>query len=145
KLSQILDHVKQMEKEIAILQSKLAGLQGSALIEGAQEVKGVRVLAAKLEGANAKTMREALDNFKQKLKSCVVVLGTTENNKVSLIAGVSDDLTAKLKAGDLVNFVAQQVGGKGGGRAHMAQAGGSMPEKLPQALASVPGWLEQKL
>ncbi|MFO7579579.1 alanine--tRNA ligase [Nitrosomonas halophila] len=145
KLSQILDHVKQMEKEIAILQSKLAGLQGSALIEDAQEVKGVRVLAAKLEGGNAKTMREALDNFKQKLKSCVVVLGTTENNKVSLIAGVSDDLTAKLKAGDLVNFVAQQVGGKGGGRADMAQAGGSMPEKLPQALASVPGWLEQKL
>lgn len=145
KLSQILDHVKQMEKEIAILQSKLAGLQGSALIEDAQEVKGVRVLAAKLEGANAKTMREALDNFKQKLKSCVVVLGTTENNKVALIAGVSDDLTAKLKAGDLVNFVAQQVGGKGGGRADMAQAGGSMPEKLPQALASVPGWIEQKL
>lgn len=145
KLSQILDHVKQMEKEIAILQSKLAGLQGSALIEGAQEVKGVRVLAAKLEGANAKTMREALDNFKQKLKSCAVVLGTIENNKVALIAGVSDDLTAKLKAGDLVNFVAQQVGGKGGGRADMAQAGGSMPEKLPQALASVPGWIEQKL
>ncbi|MGG7054475.1 alanine--tRNA ligase [Nitrosomonas sp. ANs5] len=145
KLSQILDHVKQMEKEIATLQSKLAGLQGSALIEDAQEVKGVRVLAAKLEGANAKTMREALDNFKQKLKSCAVVLGTIENNKVALIAGVSDDLTAKLKAGDLVNFVAQQVGGKGGGRADMAQAGGSMPEKLPQALASVPGWIEQKL
>jgi alanyl-tRNA synthetase len=145
KLSQILDNVKQVEKEMAILQSKLAGLQGSSLIEEAREVKGIQVLAANLEGANAKTMREALDNFKQKLKSCVVVLGMTESGKVTLIAGVTDDLTAKLKAGDLVNFVALQVGGRGGGRADMAQAGGTIPEKLPQALASVASWVEQNL
>ncbi len=145
KLSQILDNVRRMEREIAGLQSKLAGLQGISLAEQAQEIKGVRVLATSLDGANIKTMREALDNFKHKLKSCVVVLGAVENSKVILIAGVTDNLTTKLKAGELINFVAQQVGGRGGGRADMAQAGGTIPEKLPQALASVTGWVEQNL
>lgn len=145
KLSQILDNVRQMEKEIAALRSKLAGMQSTSLIEQAQEIQGIQVLATVLENVNVKTLREALDNFKNRLKSCVVVLGTIEGDKVILIAGVTDDLTVKLKAGDLINFVAQQVGGKGGGRADMAQAGGTLPEKLPQALASVPGWVEQNI
>lgn len=145
KLSQILDNVKQMEREITALQSKLAGFQSASLIEQVQEIKGVRVLAVKLENMNARTLRETLDNFKDRLKSCVVVLGTAEGDKVTLIAGVTNDLTAKLKAGDLINFVAQQVGGRGGGRADMAQAGGTIPGNLPQALASVAGWVEKNL
>lgn len=145
KLSQMLDHARQMEKEIAVLRSKLAGVQSAALIEQAQAIKGIQVLAVALENVNVRTLRETLDNFKNRLKSCVVVLGTIEGDKVMLIAGVTDDLTAKLKAGDLINFVAQQVGGKGGGRADMAQAGGTVPEKLPQALASVAGWVNQHL
>lgn len=145
KLSQMLDHARQMEKEIAVLRSKLAGVQSAALIEQAQAIKGIQVLAVALENVNVRTLRETLDNFKNRLKSCVVVLGTIEGDKVMLIAGVTDDLTAKLKAGDLINFVAQQVGGKGGGRADMAQAGGTVPEKLPQALASVAGWVDQHL
>lgn len=145
KLSQMLDHARQMEKEIAVLRSKLAGVQSAALIEQAQAIKGIQVLAVALENVSVRTLRETLDNFKNRLKSCVVVLGTIEGDKVMLIAGVTDDLTAKLKAGDLINFVAQQVGGKGGGRADMAQAGGTVPEKLPQALASVAGWVDQHL
>ena len=145
KLSLLQDNVRQMEKEIIALRSKLAGMQSTALIERAQEIKGIKVLATSLENVNTKTLREALDNFKNQLKSCVVVLGTIEGDKVMLIAGVTDDLTAKLKAGELINFVAQQVGGKGGGRADMAQAGGTIPGKLPQALASVAGWVDQHL
>jgi len=145
KLSQILENVRQMEKEIATLRSKLAGMQSTSLIKQAQEIKGIRVLATVLENVNVRTLRETLDNFKNRLKSCVVVLGMIEGDKVTLVAGVTDDLTEKLKAGSLINFVAQQVGGKGGGRADMAQAGGTLPEKLPQALASVPGWVEQNL
>lgn len=145
KLFLLQDNVRQMEKEIIALRSKLAGMQSTALIERAQEIKGIKVLATSLENVNTKTLREALDNFKNQLKSCVVVLGTIEGDKVMLIAGVTDDLTAKLKAGELINFVAQQVGGKGGGRADMAQAGGTIPGKLPQALASVAGWVDQHL
>lgn len=145
KLSQILDNARLMEKEIATLRSKLAGAQSTSLIGQVQEIRGIRVLAVALEDVNVKTLRETLDNFKNRLKSCVVVLGTIEGDKVALIAGVTDDLTAKLKAGDLISFVAQQVGGKGGGRADMAQAGGTIPGSLPQALASVAGWVEQRL
>ncbi|MCC7135604.1 MAG: alanine--tRNA ligase [Nitrosomonas sp.] len=143
KLAQMLDHVKQMEKELGTLQSKLAGLQGASLIDQAQPVKGINVLAIALDNANSKNLREMLDNFKSRLKPCVVVLGVVENTKVSLIAGISEELTGQLKAGDLINFVAQQVGGKGGGRGDMAQAGGTLPENLPQALASVAGWVER--
>ncbi len=146
KLSQILDHVKQTERELTALKTKLALLQSTELGEAQiREVKGTKVLAFALEGANVKILRETLDRFKQQLKSCIVVLATTEANKVTLIAGVTDDLTAKVKAGELINFVAQQVGGKGGGRADMAQAGGTLPEKLPEALSSVTSWVEQKL
>lgn len=143
KLTQILNHVKQVEKELAALQSRLASLQGAALIDQARQVKGINVLAVRLENTSSKNLREALDHFKARLEPCVVVLGVIDNAKVSLIAGVSDELTNRIKAGDLVNFVAKQVGGKGGGRNDMAQAGGTLPANLPQALASVVDWVEQ--
>ncbi|MCO6428983.1 alanine--tRNA ligase [Nitrosomonas communis] len=136
---------KAFEKELSALKSKLATLQSSELGEQMREVKGTKVLAVKLEGADNKTLRETLDKLKDKFKPCIVVLATTEAGKVTLIAGVTDDLTAKVKAGELINYVAQQVGGKGGGRADMAQAGGTLPDKLPAALASVSAWVEQKL
>ncbi len=145
KLTQIIDNVRQMEKELAGLKSKLASSQSDDLINQACEVNGVKVLAVSLEGANAKTLRETLDMFKDKLKSCVLVLGAADAGKVTLIAGVTADLTDKVKAGELVNFVAKQVGGKGGGRADMAQAGGTQPYQLPGALKSVVGWVGEKL
>jgi len=137
--------VKSLEKELARLKSKLASSQGDDIASQAVDVKGAKVLAATLDGADSKALREAMDKLKDKLKSCAVVLAAVDGGKVALIAGVSADLTAKVKAGELVNFVAQQVGGKGGGRADMAQAGGTDPSKLPQALASVQSWVEQKL
>jgi len=108
-------------------------------------VKGAKVLVATLEGADAQTLRETMDRLKHRLKSAAIVLGSVSDGKVSLIAGVTDDLTAKVKAGELVNFVAQQVGGKGGGRPDMAQAGGTQPAKLPVALQSVKSWVEQRV
>lgn len=145
KIAQIIDNVRHLEKELARLKSKLASSQSDELAEQARTVKGVKVLAANLEGANAKVLREALDKLKDKLKSCIVVLASTDAEKVSLIAGVTTDLTAKVKAGELVNFVAKQVGGKGGGRADMAQAGGTQPGNLPAALDSVADWVANKL
>jgi len=150
RVAQIQDHVKALEKELARLKSKLAAAQGDDLVNQAVEVKGanglvIRLLAATLEGADATALRETLDKLKDKLKSAAIVLGSTGEGKVSLIAGVTADLTGKLKAGELVNFVAQQVGGKGGGRPDMAQAGGTQPAALPAALASVKGWVEAKL
>jgi len=145
KLAQKLDNVKSLEKELARLKSKLASSQGDDLAEQAVAIGPVRVLAAKLDGADAKTLREAMDKLKDKLKSAAIVLGAVEGDKVTLIAGVTQDLTAKVKAGELVNYVAQQVGGKGGGRADMAQAGGTQPAKLPAALNSVTGWVQQQL
>jgi len=103
------------------------------------------VLATQLEGVESKQLRDILDQLKNKLGSAAIVLATVQDNKVSLIAGVTHDLTAKVKAGDLVNHVAKQVGGKGGGRADMAQAGGTEPEHLARALASVPAWVAEKL
>ncbi|MGC2520229.1 MAG: alanine--tRNA ligase [Burkholderiales bacterium] len=145
KIAQVLDNVKALEKELARLKSKMAASQGDDLAAQAVEVKGVKVLAAALDGADVKTLRETLDKLKDKLKSAAIVLGSTEGGKVSLVAGVTADLITKLKAGDLVNFVAQQVGGKGGGRADMAQAGGTEPAKVPAALGSVRAWVEQRL
>ena len=145
KVNQILDNVKALEKELARLKSKLAASQGEDLVDQATEIKGVKLLSAALEGVDAKALRDTLDKLKDKLKSCVVVLGVAQDGKASLIAGVSQDLTDKVKAGELVNFVAQQVGGKGGGRPDMAQAGGTRPERLSEALASVRGWVEQRL
>jgi alanyl-tRNA synthetase len=145
RVTQMLDHAKALEKELARLKSKLAAAQGDDLVSQAVEVKGVKVIAATLEGADATALRETLDKLKDKLKSAAIVLASTGEGKVSLIAGVTADLTGKVKAGELVNFVAQQVGGKGGGRPDMAQAGGTEPTKLPAALASVKGWVDAKL
>jgi alanyl-tRNA synthetase len=143
-VTKLLDDKKLAEKELARLKSKVASSQGDDLVSQADDVGGVKVLAAALEGADVKTLRETLDKLKDMLKSAAIVLGTSEGGKVTLIAGVTADLTSKLKAGDLVNFVAQQVGGKGGGRPDMAQAGGTDPSKLPEALASVRGWVAQR-
>jgi alanyl-tRNA synthetase len=141
----LIEEKKALEKELARMRSKLASGQGADIASQAVEVKGARVLAAAVDGADAKSLREAMDKLKDKLKSAAIVLAAVTGGKVALIAGVTPDLTAKVKAGDLVNFVAQQVGGKGGGRPDMAQAGGTDPAKLPEALASVRGWVEAKL
>lgn len=135
---------KVLEKELSTLKTKLAGSQSNDLALQAQDINGVKVLATNLENADAKTLRETLDQLKDKLKTCAIVLSTVADGKVTLIAGVSTDLTGKVKAGELVNFVAQQVGGKGGGRADMAQAGGSQPSQLSAALTSVYDWVKQK-
>ena len=145
RVAQIMDNVKALEKELAALKSKLASAQGDELVEQAQDINGVKVLAAKLDGADAATLRETMDKLKDKLKSAVIVLASTADGKVSLAAGVTADQTAKAKAGELVNFVAQQVGGKGGGRPDMAMAGGTQPEHLAKALASVTDWAKGKL
>jgi alanyl-tRNA synthetase len=145
KIAQVQDTVKALEKELARLKSKLASSQGDDLAAQAIEVRGVKVLAASLEGADAKTLRETMDKLKDKLKSAVIVLGAVEGGKVQLAAGVTADATGRVKAGDLVNFVAQQVGGKGGGRPDMAMAGGTDPSQLAPALASVQAWAEQRL
>ena len=136
---------RQYEKELAKLRSKLAMGQGQDIASQAVEVKGVKVLAATIDGADAKTLRETMDQLKDKLKSAAIVLAAVSEGKVALIAGVTADLTAKVKAGELVNFVAQQVGGKGGGRPDMAQAGGTEPAKLGGALETVKAWVEQRL
>ena len=145
RVAQILDNVKSLEKELAKLKAKLASSQGDDLAGQAVDVKGIKVLAARMEGADAAALRETMDKLKDKLKSAAIVLAAVADGKVSLIAGVTADLTAKVKAGELVNQVAQQVGGKGGGRPDMAQAGGTDPSKLGEALASVNGWVEAKL
>ncbi len=145
KIAQVIENVRALEKELSRLKSKLAASQGDDLAGQAREVKGIKVLAAKLDGVDAKALRETLDKLKDKLKSCAVLLSVVEGGKVSLIAGVSADLTAKIKAGELVNFVAQRVGGKGGGRPDMAQAGGTDPSKLAEALAAVPDWVAERL
>jgi len=142
---QVMDNVKALEKELARLKSKLAASQGDDLVSQAVVVAGARVLAATLEGADVATLRETLDKLKDKLGSAAVVLASVSEGKVSLIAGVTADLTAKVKAGELVNMVAQQVGGKGGGRPDMAQAGGTDAAALPAALASVAAWVGSKL
>ncbi|MDP2785013.1 MAG: alanine--tRNA ligase [Sulfurimicrobium sp.] len=145
KIAQLMDNARALEKELARLKSKLASSQGDDLVAQTVEVNGARVLAAILEGADSKVLRETLDKLKDKLKSAAIVLGAVGDGKVTLIAGVTPDLTARVKAGELVNFVAQQVGGKGGGRPDMAQAGGTQPENLPQALAGVAEWVKGKL
>ncbi|MDO8348435.1 MAG: alanine--tRNA ligase [Rugosibacter sp.] len=145
RVAQILDNVRALEKELAQLKSKLAAQQGDALLGAAVDLGGSKLLAVELDGADAATLRETLDKLKDKLKSAAILLAAVKDGKVSLIAGVTPDLTAKLKAGELVNFVAQQVGGKGGGRPDMAQAGGTDAAALPAALASVEAWVRERL
>ena len=133
------------ESVIVVLQAKLASSQGGDLAAQAVEVAGVRVLAARLDGADAKTLRETIDQLKNKLHSAAVVLAAVEDGKVRLVAGVTADQTDRLQAGELVNHVAVQVGGKGGGRAELAQAGGTDPAALDAALAGVPGWVARQI
>ncbi|WNO04116.1 alanine--tRNA ligase [Rhodoferax mekongensis] len=145
RLGQMVDQVKALEKEVAALKGKLASAQGDELVSSAVDVNGVKVLAAKLEGADAKTLRDTMDKLKDKLKTAVIVLGAVDGDKVQIAAGVTNDTTAKVKAGELANFVASQVGGKGGGKADIAMAGGTEPAKLAGALASVQAWVSAKL
>ena len=145
KLAQVMDNVRVLEKELSRLRSKLAVSQTDELAAAAVDIAGARLVAATIEGADAKVLREAVDRLKDKLNSCVAVLAAVEDGKVLLIGGVSQDLVGRLKAGELVNFVAGQVGGKGGGRPDLAQAGGIAPEKLPEALASVTDWVRARL
>ncbi|MFO1228645.1 alanine--tRNA ligase [Roseateles sp.] len=145
RLQAVLDQVKQLEKELAATKSKLASSQGDELMAQAVDVKGLKVLAAKLEGADAKTLRETLDKLKDKLKSAAIVLAAVDGDKVQLAAGVTADAMGKVKAGELVNFVASQVGGKGGGKPDMAMAGGTQPAAVPAALASVAAWVGERL
>ena len=145
RIVQVQDQVKGLEKELATLKSKLASSQGDELVQQAADIKGIKVLAATLEGADVTALRETMDKLKDKLKTAAIVLASVSDGKVSLIAGVTADSTGKIKAGELVNFVAQQVGGKGGGRPDMAQAGGTNPAALPAALAAVNDWVSAKL
>jgi alanyl-tRNA synthetase len=145
KVQALLDRNKALEKELAATRQKLASGGAQDLSSQVKAVKGVKLLAAAVDGMDAADLRTLVDQLKNKLGSGVVVLGTSADDKVSLVAGVTADLTARVKAGELVNFVAQQVGGKGGGRPDMAQAGGTQPENLPAALASVYAWVEARL
>ena len=145
RIAALQDQLKGLDKEVARLKGKLAASAGEELAASAITVNGVRLLAAELEGADAATLRDTMDKLKDRLQSAVIVLASKADGKVQLAAGVTKDLTGKVKAGELVNFVAGQVGGKGGGKPDMAMAGGSEPEKLAEALASVQGWVTGKL
>ncbi|MGV3494424.1 MAG: alanine--tRNA ligase [Ramlibacter sp.] len=145
RVAQVLDQVRALEKEVAQLKGKLASSQGDELVNQAVDVKGLKVLAGRLEGADAKTLRDTMDKLKDKLKSAAIVLAAVDGAKVQLAAGVTADSMGKVKAGELVNFVAQQVGGKGGGKPDLAMAGGTDASKLAGALQSVQGWVAERL
>ncbi len=140
----MMEQVRDLEKELAALKGRLASAQGDELLARAVDVNGLKVLAAKLDGADARTLRETMDKLKDKLKTAVIVLAAVDGDKVQLAAGVTADCTGKVKAGELVNFVAKQVGGKGGGKADMAMAGGTEPARLAAALLSVAGWVAER-
>ncbi|MEY4562763.1 MAG: hypothetical protein RLZZ618_2040, partial [Pseudomonadota bacterium] len=145
RLGQVLDQVRSLEKELASLKGKLASSQGDDLLSKAVDVKGLKVLAAVLEGADAKGLRDTLDKLKDKLKTAAIVLAAVDGGRVQLAAGVTADSISRVKAGELVNFVAQQVGGKGGGKPDMAMAGGTDPSGLDAALASVAAWVAERV
>jgi alanyl-tRNA synthetase len=144
RVAAVLEQVRALEKEVAALKGKLASAQGDDMLSQAVDVGGIKVLAAMLPGADAKTLRETMDQLKNKLKTAAIVLAAVEGGKVQIAAGVTADSVSKVKAGELVNFVAQQVGGKGGGKADMAMAGGTDAAALPKALASVKGWVAER-
>ena len=141
----VLEHVKSLEKEVATLKGRLASAQGDALVLQAQIINGVNLLVTRLDGADVKTLRDTLDKLKDKLKTAVIVLAVADAAKVQIAVGVTPDVTNRIQAGDLVGFVAAQVGGKGGGNQGMAMAGGTEPGKLPAALASVAAWVSARL
>lgn len=145
RVSSVVDHSKELEKEIAKLKQQLAGQAGSDLLSKVFEIKGIKTLSTKIEGVESKDLRNMVDDLKNKMGEGIVVLGLGQQNKVSLIVGVTKSLTGQIKAGELVNFIAAQVGGKGGGRPDMAQAGGTQPENLDAALQSVATWIEEKV
>lgn len=145
RLAQVLDQVKQLEREIGMLKGKLASSKGDELVAQAVDINGIQLLVAQLEGGDAKTLRDTMDKLKDKLKTAVVVLAIAEGGKVQLAAGVSGGALGKVKAGELVNFIAQQVGGKGGGKPDMAMAGGTDAAALPAALQSVRGWVGERV
>jgi alanyl-tRNA synthetase len=140
----LLEQLRESEKEMAALKGRLASAQGDEMLAQAVDVKGIKVLAATLQGADAKTLRDTMDKLKDKLKSAVIVLAAVDGDKVQIAAGVTTNNTGKVKAGELVNFVAQQVGGKGGGKPDMAMAGGTDPSGLPKALQAVHGWVAER-
>jgi alanyl-tRNA synthetase len=145
KVKQLQEKNKNLERELDQLKGQIAKAAGGDLISQAIEVEGINVLAAHVDGSDSKTLREMVDQLKNKLGSAAVVLSTEQSGKVILVAGVSKEQTRQIKAGELVNAVAQQVGGKGGGRPDMAQAGGDNPDALEAALKSVPAWVKQQL
>jgi len=145
RILQVQEQLRSLEKELAAVKAKMASSQGDDMLDQAVDVKGVKVLAVLIDGADVAGLRAAMDKMKDKLKTAAIVLATVADGKVSLIAGVTADATSKVKAGDLVNFVAQQVGGKGGGRPDMAQAGGTDPSGLDKALQGVADWVSEKL
>jgi alanyl-tRNA synthetase len=145
RIAQVLDQVKALEKELAAAKGKLASAQGDELAKQAVDIKGIKLLVAKLEGADAKTLRDTMDKLKDKIKTAVIVLTAVEGDKVQIAAGVTADTVDKVKAGELASFVANQVGGKGGGKPDMAMAGGSNPAALPAALASVQAWVSERV
>jgi len=144
RVTQLQESLRQAERELEKVNSKLAASQGDELATQAVDVNGMKVLAARLDGADAQVLRETMDALKAKLKTAAIVLASVQGDKVSLIAGVTADSIAKVKAGDLVNFVALQVGGKGGGKPEMAMAGGNNPAALAAALAGVQAWVASK-
>ena len=145
KLDALLQKNRALEKELEQLKGKMASQAGSSLVDQAVDVGGVRVLAANLEGADPKSLRDTVDQLKNKLGKAVVILAAVADGKVSLVAGVTKDETAKLKAGEVLGFVAAQIGGKGGGRPDMAQGGGTDVAALPAALASVQRWVAERV
>ncbi|MFO7640426.1 MAG: alanine--tRNA ligase, partial [Candidatus Competibacteraceae bacterium] len=145
KIRQLVERTRQLEKDLEQLKGRLASGQGADLLSQAAEIDGIKVLAARLDGVDAKTLREAVDRYKAQLKAAAVVLATVEDGKVRLVAGVTPAETTRIKAGDLVNEVARQVGGKGGGRPDLAQAGGADPSQLDAALRAVPEWVRAQV
>ena len=145
RISAMLEQARELEKELTALKGKLASSQGDELVNRAVDIRGVKVLAARLEGADAKALRETMDKLKDKLKTAAIVLAAVDGDKVQLAAGVTADSVGRVKAGELVNFVAQQVGGKGGGKPDLAMAGGTEPSKLASALASVQAWVGERV
>ncbi|HHJ20117.1 MAG TPA: alanine--tRNA ligase, partial [Gammaproteobacteria bacterium] len=145
RVAQIIEHERKLERELNQLKSALAAQAGDSLADQAVDVAGIKVLAANIEGADTKALREAVDQLKNKLGRAAVVLSSVSDGKITLIAGVTKAETQRLKAGNLVNAVAEKVGGRGGGRPDMAQAGGNAPEQLPEALKAVPEWVAQQL
>ena len=145
RIAQVLDQVKALEKELAAAKGKLASAQGDELVKQAVDIKGIKLLVATLEGADAKTLRDTMDKLKDKIKTAVIVLTAVDGDKVQIAAGVTADTVGKVKAGELASFVATQVGGKGGGKPDMAMAGGTNPAALPAALASVQAWVSERV